>query len=196
MPCTRGRCWGEEAGQTAGSCHFYSRLLFHLPLLTSEPSECKLESGEGLWIAFPPLFSPQPHDRGASWEPKPVTKGFISGEACRWVSSRLTSRHPSISKVHYWECRGARSCKSAIQLNWVAILGADNLFSEDSQIPFFFILAAAGTDPGMCWIFWEGRGVLQRRETLEGGEPLKIRKLVVYFEKPTRSHLPEVLEGV
>lgn len=138
MPCTRGRCWGEEAGQTAGSCHFHSRLLFHLPLLTSEPSECKLESGEGLWIAFPPLFSPQPHDRGASWEPKPVTKGFISGEACRWVSSRLTSRHPSISKARYWECRGARSSKSAIQLNWVAILGADNLFSEDSQIPFFF----------------------------------------------------------
>lgn len=69
-------------------------------------------------------------------------------------------------------------------------------FISNSFFFFFFILAAAGTDPGMCWIFWEGRGVLQRRETLEGGEPLKIRKLVVYFEKATRSRLPEVLEGV
>lgn len=85
-----GTLWGgKRQARQLGAVVPTSRLLFHLPLLTSEPSECKLESGEGRWIAFPPLFSPQPRDRGASWEPKPVTKGFISGEACRWVSSQI-----------------------------------------------------------------------------------------------------------
>lgn len=58
-----GTLWGEEAGQTAGSCNFYSRLLFNLPLLMSGPSERKFESEGAFGLLFLPFLTPAPRLR-------------------------------------------------------------------------------------------------------------------------------------